>query len=95
MYTNDELVEIPIDIAQKPETGQVFVDQYYVVRNNCIVFWKTSTCLQNMCLLTDVYKERAISMLENIPGGEIKQIHLVYLNACARYYRIEEKLKSN
>lgn len=94
----DEFVYIPIDVAKIPKSGEVYVNEYFFVHNECIMFLKTSTCLDNMCLMRYINYEEAYESHKNFRihnDIEIRQLDAIYIRSCSKYYAIEQKLKGD
>lgn len=84
-------MEVPISEATEPTTGKKWVDQYWLIRNDSILFYNgTLSDLSSPQCNSD---KRVVDMLlpENCTS---KKISAVYAKSCQRYFEIIRKLSN-
>lgn len=87
-----QYIEIPIDFASQPSTGHVWVDRYWLVRDDCVLFYSSLTSPQ--CNSNKLIMERFIENKENGDEYKVVKIKTIYKSSCGKFTRIEQKLKS-
>jgi len=86
------MLEVSIDYAIKPSSGQVWVDNYWIIRNDCILFYGRMASPQ-----CNTNKKVSEHLLKNskMYDGEciVTKIHQIYRTSCNKFLSIERKIK--